>query len=104
METLQISIRNPGAMKLIQGLAAMDLINIVSVGGQGDSPPKFDHQPVGAKGIFGDICPSFCEPMEEFEGRETDPKNFVRHAGWGKGTFIIHPSFDEPLEEFKGYE
>ena len=90
METLQIALRNSGVRQLLQNLAEMKLIEIVSVGGQTASPLEFNQQPEWEK--------------EEFEDRETDPKKFVRHAGWGKGTFIIHPSFYEPLEEFRKYE
>lgn len=77
MQTLQITIKDPKAEKLLWNLADMELIEIREI---------------------------FDDPTEEFKSEE-DPKKFVRQAGWGKDIFgEIRPSFYEPMEEFKEYE
>ena len=67
METLQITILNPQAKKLIEDLAEMDLIEIVSAGGQAEKKPV-RHFGCGKGEMV--ILPSFYEPLDEFREYE----------------------------------
>ena len=101
MRTLDLTVQNEQAEKILRDLAATHLVACDS---EEEEVEERHRRYFGCGKGTMTILPSFYEPMEEFEERETDPKKFVRHAGWGKGTFMIQPSFYEPLEEFREYE